>query len=160
MSGYYNTPDSDSDDTEQDNTGKGLRKALESALEKIAKLESAQRTASATEVLKGNGLDPALADLIPEGTTASEWVEKYAHLLGVKKAEDPQGQGEEQPEVTAQAPEDEDPAIRAEREAVQAMQGAQQDGSPSVITSDVIERMNAIDNEAELMKFINSNGAG
>lgn len=165
MSGYYNQPESEGEQPEE-NTGRGLRKQLEEVLaanKKMAeRLERLERGTSPTDVLKGAGLDPALVAIIPPDADPKEWVEKYAHLLGAKEVESEQReeQPEEQPEVQSQAPEDEDPAVTLEREAVEAMQGARQDGSPSVITSDVIERMNKIDNEADLMRFINSNGAG
>lgn len=158
MSGYYNQPDSDTEEVE-DNTGRGLRAQFEKLLKEHNELKATVKKTSAAEVLKGKGIDPALAELIPPDTTAEAWAEKYGPLLGVKPSGGQEEPSDEQPEVVQQAPEEEDPAVRAEREAVEAMQGAQQDGSPSVITKDAIERMSKINSEEEFMKFLANPGA-
>lgn len=156
MSGYSNQFDSENGEFE-DNTGKGLRKQLETALEEIAKLKTAQQKTSATDVLKNAGIDPALADLVPKDTDPAEWVAQYGPLLGArpKTLEEDPAPAAEHVEVPAQ----EDPAVTAEREARAAMEGASTDGSASVYSADVLDRMNKIDSEEELMKFFNSNGA-
>lgn len=159
MSGYYNQPDSDDDQFVADNTGKGLRAQFEKLLKEHNELKATVQKTSAAEVLKGKGIDPALADLIPPDTTPEAWAEKYGPLLGVRPPVEQEDPSDEQPEIVQQAPEDEDPAVRAEREAVEAMQGAQQDGSPSVVTKDAIERMSKINSEEEFMRFLANPGA-
>jgi hypothetical protein len=136
VSGYYNQSDS-YDDESQDNTGSGLRKQLEKALEEIADLRKAQQKTTATDVLKDAGIDPALADLVPKDADPKEWVAQYGPLLGAR------------PKTF-----EDDPAPAAEH-----VEGAADSGSSSVYSTDVIERMSKIDNEDELMKFFNSNGA-
>lgn len=158
MSGYYNNQSvSDDDQFESDNTGRGLRAQLETALKKIADLEKAQQKTSAADVLKGAGIDPALADLVPKDADPTEWVAQYGPLLGArpKTLEEEKVPAAEHIEVPAE----EDEAVRAEREARAAMSEASESGSASVYSTDVLERMNKIDSEAELMKFFNSNGA-
>jgi hypothetical protein len=156
VSGYYNQSDSH-DEQSGDNTGSGLRKQLEKALEEIALLKNAQQKTTATDVLKGAGIDPALADLVPKDADPKEWVAQYGPLLGArpKTLEEEKAVAAEHVEV----PIEEDIAVTAEREARAAMNGAADSGSASVYSTDVLERMDKIGSEAELMKFFNSNGA-
>lgn len=161
VSGFYNQPDPDDFENEvQGNNGGGLRKMLEETLAEnkklLAKLEERERGNSTADLLKGKGLDPAIAELIPADQDPEAWVEKYAHLLGVPKntpAEEPAAE----PEI--QLADDSDPALIAEREALAAMQDAAESGSPAVVSSDVLERMSKINTEEELMAFFKSNGA-
>lgn len=167
MSGNNNQSSSYDDfDERQDGTGGGLRAQLEKVLEsnkslmdKLAKYEEQERGQSAEQVLKDKGLDPAIKELIPADTDPKEWVEKYAHLLGVKpdksKAEDEDNHDD--PEIVA--PEEEDAALIAERVAQAQIQGAADAGSPAHLTGDVLERMDKITSEEELLKFFQSNGA-
>lgn len=155
MSGYYNQPDSE-DDQFEDNTGKGLRAQFEKLLKEHNELKASLQKTNAADVLKGKGLDPALADLIPTDQDPAAWVEKYGPLLGVKQGtpsmdEDPAGE----PAVQV-APDD--PALAAEREALAAMHDAQETGQPATVTADILERMDKIDSEEELMKFFRQNG--
>jgi hypothetical protein len=170
VSGYNNQSDSFDDNgygqERQESGGGGLRKQLEEVLadnKRLLKLLGDRVEKDTDALLKDKGLDPAIKELIPEGADASEWVEKYAHLLGVKKddtkeqAKADEGSDDGGPEIVA--PEDEDPAIAVEREALSRIQGAADAGSPAHLTGDVLERMERIDNEEELMKFFGSNGA-
>ena len=95
-------------------------------------------------------------DLVPKDADPAEWVKTYGPLLGAR----PKTLEEETPAAAEQLqmPE-EDAAVRAEREARADMEGASTDGSTSVYSTDVLERMNKIDSEEALMKFFNSNGA-
>lgn len=159
MSGYqYNQ--SDSYGESQDGGGGGLRKQLEDALAEIKdlrkELTQEKRADSAEALLKDKGLDPALKDLIPDDMEPAAWVEKYAHLLGTKPASE-SGQPGEAPEIVA--PADDDPALVAEREALAQIQGAAASGQPTTVTSDVLERMSKIQNEAELLEFFRTEGA-
>lgn len=167
MSGYNNQSDSFDDngygnERQEGGNGGGLRRQLEEALadaKALRKQLADRQTKDAEVLLKDKGLDPAVKELIPEGADPSEWIEKYAHLLGVKSAEKKEEERApgDNPEIVALA--DEDPAITAEREALAQIQGAADAGSPAHLTGDVLERMERIDNEDELMKFFGSNGA-
>jgi hypothetical protein len=157
VSGNSNNQFDSSGEEFEDNTGKGLRNALEKALEKIAKLEANQQKTSATDVLKNAGIDPALADLVPKDADPTEWVAQYGPLLGAR----PKTLEEEKVPAAdhVEVPQEEDIAVTAEREARASMEDAKADGSASVYSADVLERMGKINSEDELMKFFNSNGA-
>lgn len=156
VSGYNYQSDSDDElEFERGNSGGGLRKMLEETLKEnkklLEKLEGKEREKSTASLLKDKGLDPAIAELIPADKDPKEWVEKYAHLLGVKDTQ------AEKPAVepAIQMASDDDPALVAEREALAAMSNAAESGSPAE-TNDLLEQMNKISSEAELMKFFNS----
>lgn len=165
MSGYNNYPD-DLDDMNQGGSGGGLRKQLEEVLAEnkklLSRLESQDRQDSVSDLLKGKGLDPAIAEIIPADTDAAAWVEKYSHLLGVPantEAEEPAVESE------AQLADDSDPAIvarraemAAEQKALAEMQDAAESGTSAAISTDLLERMDKINSEEELIKFFNSNG--
>jgi hypothetical protein len=158
----YNYSNSDDDFVGQDNGGSGLRKMLEQVLEENKKLrelvEGDKRQATVTDLLKSKGLDPAIAELIPEGQEPKEWLEKYAHLLGVKEApellEDAPGSP---PEVIGIV--QDDPALDNEREALAAMLEAEETGSPASVSPELLNQMDKIQTEEELMKFFADNGA-
>lgn len=158
MSGYYNQ--SDDSFEESMSTGGGLRKMLEDALSEnrklLDKLNQRERGRTTAELLKDKGLDPAIADIIPSDTDPAQWVEKYAHLLGTPRNEEPQME-EPAAEPELQLADDSDPALVAEREALAAMHDAQESGSNSVISKDVLEQMNKINSEEEFVKFLREN---
>lgn len=165
MSGYSNQSGSYGDEFEhQDGThGGGLRKQLEDALAEIKKLRQDlgkdERNQTAEAVLKDKGLDPALKDLIPEDRDPKEWVEQYAPLLGAKpQAQVKEEESNEEPE-SKDTQEELDPALAAEREALEQIQGAADAGSPAHLTGDVLERMDKIQSEEELLAFFSRNGA-
>lgn len=166
MSGYNNQSgsyDDFGDEGRQDGThGGGLRKQLEEALAELKEarrlLGKDERSKTAEAVLKDKGLDPALKDIIPEDQDPKAWVEQYAHLLGAKPGSQAKEESEEEPEEAA-SQQDVDPALLAEREALEQIRGAADAGSPAHITGDVLERMNKIDSEEELMNFFARNGA-
>lgn len=159
MSGYFNESDTEREERE-DNSGAGLRKQLEAALERekryLAQLEG-DRTKTATELLKDKGLDPGLIALVNKGEDPVEWVERNSALLGAKTTTQPEETVIDQPEVTMAS--DDDPALVAEREALAAMQDAQATGSPSAtVTNDLIEQMNKVTTEDELLALFKANG--
>lgn len=165
MSGYNNQSDSFDDyERQESGGGGGLRRQLEETLAEVKELRKqlSEKQAKDTDaLLKDKGLDPAIKELIPEGADASEWVEKYAHLLGAKgterQVETAPSDSADDPEIVA--PVDDDPALVLEREALAEIHGAADAGSQSHLTGDVLERMEKIDNEDELLKFFGSNGA-
>lgn len=168
VSGYNDYSELEDEFNEsQQRGGGGLRKMLEEALAEnkklVQRLEKQDREKSTSDLLKEKGLDPAIAEIIPEGTDASAWVDKYAHLLGV-----PQNTEVHEPaaEPEAQLADDSDPALVARRQeladeqrALAAMQDAAESGYPPEVSSDLLSRMDKINTEAELIEFFNSNGA-
>lgn len=160
MSGYnYNANSDDDDQFVQDNSGGGLRKMLESALTEIKELKKQlngeKREETATALLKAKGLDPAIAELIPAEMEPKDWLEKYAHLLGVKDT-----QPDNEPIVPdVQIPVDDDPALVLEREALEAMQSAAGSGSPAAPSNDALEALAKFEGtEDELMAFFQKGG--
>lgn len=168
MSGYNNySDDYELENEEQSRGGGGLRKMLEEALAEnkklLNKLNEQERGKSTAALLKEKGLDPAIAEIIPEGTEPKEWVEKYAHLLGVPD-NTPSDEPAADPEL--QLSDDSDPALVArqqelanEQAALAAMQDAAEAGYPPEVGNDLMERMNKIDNEADFLQFLRENGA-
>lgn len=159
MSGYDNNyPDTDL----ESGNGGGLRKQLEELLAQNKKLnerlDERDRGKTVTDLLTGKGIDPAVAELIPQDADPKEWVEKYAHLLGVKTNE-PVVDNPPAADLELQLADDSDPALVLEREALAAMQNAQESGLPASVTTDLIERMNKIDNEEEFLKLLKTGGA-
>lgn len=161
MSGSYYQ--SDDDEFDRQSSGGGLRKQLEEALGEIRSLRQAldgdKRQKTATDLLKDKGIDPAVAELIPADADPKEWVEKYAPLLGAKGTE----VTNLKPQAEATAPEvlmapDDDPALVAEREALEAMRDAQESGSQATVSNDLIEKMGKINTEEELLAFFRTNG--
>lgn len=159
MSGYYEQPDPSE---ELGSGGSGLRKMLEETLAEnkrlLARLEGEDRQAAATAALKGAGLNPAVAKLIPADADPQKWVEENRSLFGSAPE-----QQEEPPAGTVVAPEL-DAAVLAEQQALEDMQQAQQDGSPSaVVANDLLEQLNKFDGtktEDDLLRFLASNGMG
>lgn len=169
MSGYNNNW---SDESEFENEhgsqgGGGLRKMLEETLAEnrklLQRLEERERGKSTAALLKDKGLDPAIAEIIPDGEDAEAWVNKYAHLLGV-----PQNSEELTPaaDPELQLSDDSDPAVQlrraelaAEQRALADMQDAQEQGLPASVHNDLVERMDKITSEDELLKFFAENGA-
>jgi hypothetical protein len=159
VSGYYEQPDPSD---ELGSGGSGLRKMLEETLAEnkrlLARLEGEDRQAAATAALKGAGLNPAVAKLIPADADPQKWVEENRSLFGSAPE-----QQEEPPAGTVVAPEL-DAAVLAEQQALEDMQKAQQDGSPSaVVANDLLEQLNQFDgtkSEQDLLSFLATNGMG
>lgn len=154
MSGYYNESDSYDLDGGQDNSGGGLRKQFEAALEELkalrAEVSGGRREETVTGLLQDKGLDPAVASIIPGDADPKAWLEANGHLfVGAAKVTDPD------PEPAAQAAADTDPAVLAEQQAQQQMAEAESAGFTAVVTQADIERvesMSAEDLLAEIKK--------
>lgn len=160
MSGYnYDDPD------EFTGSGSGMRKQLEDLLAENKKLREAiegdKRQATVSALLEQKGLDPAVSELIPSDADPAKWLDEKGHLLGAKPKEEPK---EEQPgtnpEVHAQTPESEDPAVIAEREARAAMEEAQASGQSVTVKNNLLEQLDKFEGSVEdLEKFFAANGA-
>lgn len=152
------------DGREEQQTGGGLRKQLEDALSRVQKLEEANqrlvRKDSVSALLKEKGKDPAAVDLIPLDVDAKEWLDKHADFL--RDVGKPAPTVEVQTEETPAAPEVEapDPALEEERQAMETLQEHSTTGIPSTATADQITKMKSFDNEADLLKYIQSGGVG
>lgn len=159
MSGYYNSPNPDDLDDDRNNGGGGLRKVLEDVLEENKKLrklvEGDRREQTVAELLKGVGLDPAVAELIPSEADPVKWLDEKGHLLGIKKQE---AANQSAPESKVQVATDDDPALIAEREALAAMNDAAESGQTATVSNDLIEKMDSFNSEAELLQFFKENG--
>lgn len=173
MSGYNNWSDeSDFDGEGGSQGGGGLRKMLEETLAENKRLVKMledqgkeQREESTAALLKAKGLDPAIAELIPEGTDAKAWVDKYAHLLGVPQNTPPL-ESEKAVEPEVHLSDDTDPAIvarraelAAEQKALADMQEAAQAGISASVHDDLVSKMDKLDSEEDLLKFFRENGA-
>lgn len=164
MSGYYMNSGSDEErELESGGSGSGLRKQLEDLLaenKRLSKLLEGDRQKVATDLLKEKGLDPAVLELAGKDVDPVEWVEKYAPLLGAKTTE-PEVKIPE-PQVTAPDPENEDEAVRIERESRAAMADAQATGSQaSVVSTDLMEKLDKFGPDAtedQLLQFFRQNG--
>lgn len=159
MSGFYNQSDS-IDEESTDGSGKGLRKQLEEVLAMnkrlVERLDGAERQKTATDLLKDKGIDPAVAELIPENVDPAKWIEERAHLFGITK-------GEQLEEAPAQTPgvviAPDDPALAEEARALADIRDAAEQGQPASVTPELIEQMEAIDSEAEFLRFLSKQGA-
>lgn len=166
MSGYNEWSDENDFGNEGGSQGGGgLRKMLEETLAEnkrlIQKLEGRDREKDTTALLKDKGIDPAIAAIIPANEDPAAWVEKHGHLFGVQEKQDEQAVV---PDV--QVPADDDPAVQArqaellaEQKALADMQNAAESGLPASVHDDLVNRMNKIESEEELIKFLAENGA-
>lgn len=157
MSGYYEEPNHTD---EVDMSGGGLRNQLEQALKEIKdlrqQLTADKRQETVTDLVKGMGLDPAVAELIPEQEADPKgWLDKRAHLFGGQRTSEPEAQPGTEPEV-AVAPDD--PALVAEREALERMQGAAATGSQATVSQDLLDRLNEARDPAALEELFRQGG--
>lgn len=171
MSGINDYSDLFEDDHEERQTGGGLRKQLEDALARVQKLEEANqqlvRKDSVGALLKEKGKDPAAVNLIPLDVDAKEWLDKNGHLLAdagkatTKTSENVPPAVETDDGEPPAAPEvvEHDPALEEERQAMETLQEHSATGIPSTATADQIQKLKSFDNEADLLKYIQSNGA-
>lgn len=163
MSGYYNEyehPELFDDEVEdqQPRQGGQLRKQLEEALkankalnERLVKLE---RGRTVEDLLRGQGINPAVADMIPADQDPGEWVQKFGAFL-------PKGQAvtQEVSEQTPEVEEGESDISAEEREAFERTAGMTSDtGIPSTASQDQIEKLKSFTNEADLLRYIQSGG--
>jgi len=161
VSGYYEQPDPSD---ELGSGGGGLRKLLEDALAENKRLagliEGEKRQETVTAELKGAGLDPAIAKLIPADADPKQWVEENKSLFGST----PQANEQEQELPPVEAPPVTDPAVLLEQQALEDMQKAEAAGGPSaVVANDLLEQLDQFDGtktEGELLAFLKSNGMG
>jgi len=170
VSGYENNWSEDGFENEaQSQGGGGLRKMLEDTLaenRRLAALLNSQREADATALLKDKGIDPAFAELIPQDADPKEWIDKYGPLIGVKQEVTPVEEEKQKSPEVRMSDDNNDPAIvarraelAAEREVLEEMQHAAEEGLPASVHDDLLNQMEKIESEEELLKFFKQNGA-
>lgn len=161
MSGYYNDSYSDLDGAgRQEETGSGLRSMLEEALGEIKnlrgeldKLQTGQRQNSVTELLESKGINPAVAQIIPEGANPADWLNDFGHLFGSTLDEDEPGE--------LRTPEEPDADLLAEQEAWEAANGLSQQGSGTTTSvSDPFAKIESFQTAEEMIAFLSSQSEG
>lgn len=166
MSGYNNNDYSDvldGDGFEQQESGKGLRAQIEKLVQKnnelMDRLNAKERGDTVASLLEEKGIDPAVSAMIPESEDPKAWVEKYGKFLGAKVQEVTKDGGNLEQEQTPEV-EVHDAALEEERQAMETLQDlGPTTGIPSTASSDQIEKLKSFDNEADLLAYIQSNGA-
>lgn len=163
VSGYnYYSDEFEDEEVLGRQNGSGLRAQLEEALKEIKDLRSElnqeKRQKSLTDLFAEKGKDPAAAALVPDGVDPKEWLDKNAAFIADAKKEQaveesPEGEGGAAPEVP-------DPALEAERQAMERINAAAGTGIPSTATADPIQKMKSFQTKEELLAYIESNGAG
>ncbi len=159
MSGYDNYSDVlDNDGFGDRQSGGGLRKLLEDSLAENKKLnerlDKLERKDSVESLLKGKGIDPAVAGMIPVGKDPQEWLNEFGHLVGGNKLD--QEDQSTKPEVQV-AP---DPDAEAEQAAAARMNQGDGTGSAVVQDQDPFAKIASFETEAELLSFLNQQGGG
>lgn len=155
--GYYNEYDSENlaGGGRQEESGSGLRALLEEALGKINTLQSeltSMKQASQPSVpklLESKGLNPEVAQIIPEGANAAEWLEQYGHLFGATGERLDEGESGELP-----PPDEVDPDLLAEQEAWEAMHGVSSGTSAPRSSTDPMAQLEAADTQEALLALI------
>lgn len=153
MSGYnYSNLDPYEDEQE---TGSGLRKMLEDALKRekelVSRLDRLERQAPVQALLKEKGIDPKVAEIMPQDVDPSEWLDKYASLFG--KPLD-QAEVTDPPEVVVA------PDLLAEQQAQAQMQPSGDAAGNTTQQQDPIQKLKSFTTEAEMLTFLNSERSG
>lgn len=157
MSGYNDDYSDvlDGDGFQDRQSGSGLRKQLETVLEQnkklIERLEQADRKSGTETLLKEKGIDPAVAELIPDGANAGEWLDKHGHLFSARLD---QANTDTAPDVEVAPDHD------AERDALARMDQSSSAGSQVVQQQDPLAQLAAIDNEADMLAFLDRQKGG
>lgn len=161
MSGYYNEYSDNLDgEGRQGEGGSGLRKMLEEALGEIrelktelGKVQTQEKAKSVSTLLESKGLNPAVAQIIPEGADVDAWLEQHGSLFKTTDAKlDEDESGELQP---AQNENNEpDPDLLAEQEAWEAAHGVSS-GTPTTTNSlDPMVQLEQADTTEKLLALI------
>lgn len=151
--GYYNEYSGDLDGNgRQEESGSGLRALLEEALGKInslqGELQSLKQASqpSVSSLLESKGINPEVAQIIPEGANPAEWLDQHGHLFVQPGA----NLDDEEPP----APEEDDPELLAEQEAWEAMHGVSS-GTPRRSSQlDPMKQLEDADTPEKLMALI------
>lgn len=159
MSGYDNYSDVLDDDGFQDRqTGSGLRKQLEQVLEQnkklIERLEQSDRKNSTESLLKEQGINPAVAGMIPADRDPAEWLTEFGHLVGGNKLD----KQDPAPTPEGQVAPDED--LAAEQAAMARMTRDASAGSHVVQEQDPLAKLDSFDTQEAMLAFLEGERGG
>jgi hypothetical protein len=157
VSGYYNEYSDDLDGNGRQGEGGALRKMLEEALGEIrelktelGKVQTESKAKSVSKLLESKGLNPAVAQIIPEGANVDEWLEQHGSLFKTTDARLDEDESGELPP----AQDEPDPDLLAEQEAWEASHGVSS-GTPSNTSSlDPMKQLEMADTPEKLMALI------
>jgi len=137
-----------------------LEEALAMNKKLVERLEGQDREKTVANLFKEKGIDPKAAALMGADADPEKWIADYGDLFAGsgKKLDEPPAETGGQQAAPPAVSEDVDHDLQAEREAYEAAVAAQGHGAPSKITLNDIDKINSFENEADLMKFINSGG--
>ena len=157
MSGYYDEYSDNLDGNGRQGEGGALRKMLEEALGEIrelktelGKVQTESKTRSVTKLLESKGLNPAVAQIIPEGEDAEEWIEQHKSLFVTTGSNLDEGETGELPP----AQEETDPDLLAEQEAWEAAHGVSSGTSSTTSSLDPMKQLEQADTPEKLMALI------
>lgn len=157
MSGFYDNEYSDLDgQRRQEETGSGLRAMLEEALGEIKnlrgeleKVQSGQRQTSVTELLESKGINPDVAQIIPEGANPAEWLNDFGHLFGSNLDENESGELR-----TPKEQSEPDEQLLEEQAAWEAANGIAQSSGTTTQVTDPIAKIESFQTQEEMLAFL------
>jgi hypothetical protein len=139
-------------------SGSGLRKQLEEVLAANKKLterlDRLEKQPSTTALLESKGIDPAVAQIIPEDADPSEWLDKFGHLVGAKL--DADVKVKPTPEENAEP----DPALLEEQAAWEAANGIAQTSGTTTQIADPLAKIESFTSKEEMLAFLASQSEG
>lgn len=160
MSGYYNEYSDDLDRNGGQGEGGTLRKMLEEALGEIrelktelGKVQTESKAKSVTKLLESKGLNPAVAQIIPEGANVDEWLEQHGSLFKTTDAKLDEDESGELPPAQNETS-DLDPDLLAEQEAWEAAHGVSSGTSSTTSSLDPMKQLEQADTPEKLMALI------
>lgn len=134
-------------------SGSGLRKQLEEVLAAnkslMDRLNRLEKQPTVTALLESKGIDPAVAQIIPEDADPSEWLDKFGHLVGAKL--DKVGTEQPKPEEHKTEP---DPALLEEQAAWEAANGIAQSSGTTTQVADPLAKIESFTSKEEMLAFL------
>lgn len=134
-------------------SGSGLRKQLEEVLaanrKLMERLDKLEKQPAVTKLLESKGIDPAVAQIIPEDADPSEWLDKFGHLVGAKLDEE---KVEVQP--TPEENSEPDPDLLAEQAAWEAANGLAQSSGTTTQVTDPFAKIESFQTQEEMLAFL------
>lgn len=164
MSGFYDNEYSDLGGAgRQEESGSGLRAMLEEALGEIRtlrgeleKVQTGQRQTSVTDLLESKGINPDVAQIIPEGADPADWLNDFGHLFGSTLDEDESGELR-----TPEEQDEPDEQLLAEQAAWEAANGlSSQSSGTTTSVSDPFAKLESFQSAEEMIAFISQQSEG
>lgn len=157
MSGYYNEYSDDLGHNGGQGEGGTLRKMLEEALGEIrelktelGKVQTESKAQGVSKLLESKGLNPAVAQIIPEGADPAEWIEQHGSLFATTGSNLDEDESGELPP----AQDEMDPDLLAEQEAWEAAHGVSSGTSSSTSSMDPMKQLEQADTPEKVMALI------